>query len=166
MRAVRLLPAWLRRGLEAGLIAALVALVTLLGSASAGAAGRLVLPAGPAGALLLAPAVLALGVITVGYPIAYAATRTDAILGTIVAFLLAANVVAFGVTTQLDMVGLGRSMGLGVLAGVLALLPFVLGLAAAQLLTHLGFGRRAGALSTFVAAAAALGVLVLAARLG
>src|SRR6476659_140351 len=117
MQAVRALPPWLRRGLEAGIIAALVAIVTLLGAASSGAAGRIVLPSGPAGSLLLAPAVLSLGVITVGYPVAYAATRADAIFGTIAAFLISADAVALIVTTQVDMANLGRSMALGVLVG-------------------------------------------------
>ena len=56
------------------MIAALVAIITLVGSTGGGAAGRVVLPQGPAGSLLLAPAVLALGVITVGYPVAFALT--------------------------------------------------------------------------------------------
>jgi len=86
------------------------------------------LPAGPAGALLLAPAVLAMGVITVGYPVAYSATRTDAIFGTVAAFLVAANAAALLVTTQVDMGGIQRSMALGVLAGVLALGPVLVGL--------------------------------------
>src|SRR2546423_121748 len=58
MRALGVLPPWLRRGLEAGVIAALVGIVTLIGSTGGGAAGRVVLPQGLAGSLLLAPAVL------------------------------------------------------------------------------------------------------------
>lgn len=166
MRAARLLPPWLRRGLEAGLIAALVGIVTLLGAASGGAAGRVVLPGGPAGSLLLAPAVLALGVITVGYPVAYAATRPDAIFGVIAAFLVAADAVALLVTTPVDMVGIGRSMGLGVLVGVLALGPALVGLGAAEVLTRLGFGRRAGAFGTAASAGFGLLALILASRLG
>ena len=166
MPTARRLPPWLRRGLEAGVIAALVSIVTLLGGARTGAAGRIVLPEGPAGSLLLAPAVLAIGVITVGYPIAYAATRRDAVVGSIAAFLVAANAVALIVTTEVDMAGMGRSMGLGVLAGVLALPPAIVGLGAGQVFTRLGFGRRAGAFSTAASGAFALLVLVLAARLG
>jgi hypothetical protein len=152
--------------LEAGVIAALVAIVTLLGAASSGAAGRIVLPPGPAGSLLLAPAVLSLGVITVGYPVAYAATRLDAIFGTITAFLIGADAVGLIVTTQVDMANLGRSMALGVLVGVLAVGPMLLGFAAALILTPLGFGRRAGAVSTVTAGVLSLVVLVLASRLG
>jgi hypothetical protein len=166
MQAVRDLPPWLRRGLEAGIIAALVGIVTLLGAANSGAAGRIVLPAGPAGSLLLAPAVLSLGVITVGYPVAYAATRADAILGTITAFLIAALALALVVTTQVDMANYGRPMALGVLAGVLAVGPMLLGFAAGQVLTPLGFGRRAGAVSTATAGVLSFVVLVLASRLG
>jgi hypothetical protein len=166
MRAVGLIPPWLRRGLEAGGIAALVALVTLLGGASGGVAGRIVLPPGPAGSLLLAPSVLAIGVITVGYPAAFAATRVHALLGSVAAFLLAADVVALVVTTRADMAGIGRSSALGVLAGVLALGPALVGLGAGQILTPLGFGRRAGAFTTVAAGAAAAAVLLLATRLG
>jgi hypothetical protein len=166
MRALRLLPPWLRRGLEAGVIAALVAIVTLFGATASSAAGRLTLPAGPAGSLLLAPAVLAIGVITVGYPVAYAATRPDAILGSLVAFLLAANAAALLVQTEVDMATIDRSMALGVLVGVLALGPAIVGLGAGQVLTRLGFGRRAGAFATVGSGAFALIVLVLASRLG
>jgi hypothetical protein len=166
MRALGVLPSWLRRGLEAGLIAALVAIVTLLGSTSVAGGGPIVLHEGPAGSLLLAPAVLALGVITVGYPVAYAAVRTDAILGTIAAFLVGANLAAIIVSGQVSMPGLGRDMTLGVLVGVLALGPVLLGLGAGQLLTPLGFGRRSGAVSTGAAGLFALIVLVLASRLG
>ena len=166
MPTARLLPPWLRRGLEAGVIAALVAIVTLLGGARTGAAGRIVLPEGLAGSLLLAPAVLAIGVITVGYPVAYAATRWDALLGSIAAFLVSANAVALVVTTNVDMAGIERSMGLGVLVGVLALGPALVGLAAGQVMTRLGFGRRAGAFSTVASGVFALLMLVLASRLG
>ncbi len=166
MGAARLVPPWLRRGLEAGAIAALVAIVTLLGAASAGAAGRVALPQGPAGSLLLAPAVLAMGVITSGYPVAYAATRIDALLGTAAAFLIAANGVALVVTTQVDMAGIQRSATLGVIGGVLALGPVLVGLGAAQVMTPLGFGRRAGAICTTASAAFAVVILALASRLG
>jgi hypothetical protein len=166
MRALGLLPPWLRRGLEAGVIAALVAIITLIGSTAGGAAGRVVLPQGPAGSLLLAPSILALGVITVGYPVAFAATRSDAILGTIAAFLVGADAVALLVTTRLQMSGLDREMALGVVVGVLALGPALVGLLAGQILTPLGFGRRAGAVSTLASGALAVVVLVLASRLG
>ena len=159
------LPSWLRRGLEAGITAALVAIVTLLGS-TGGGAGPFVLPQGPTGSLLLAPAVLVLGVITVGYPVAFAATRADAILGTIAAFLVSADAVALIVQTQVLMQGFGRQMAVGVLVGVLAVGPVLVGLAASQLSTRLGFGRRAGGASTITAGAVALLVLILASRLG
>ena len=158
------LPSWLGRGLEAGVIAALVAIVTLLGST--GGSGTSVLPKGPAGSLLLAPAVLALGVITAGYPVAFAARRADALLGTISAFLVGADLAALFLTTQLQMEGIGRQMALGVLVGVLALGPVLLGLVAGQLASRLGFGRRAGAASTLASGAFATLVLVLASRLG
>src|SRR5260221_12865863 len=113
MPAVRPIPPWLRRGLEAGIVAAVVAVVSLSGAAAGAAAGRIVLPPGPAGSLLIAPAILSIGVITVGYPVAYAATRAHAVLGSIVAFLVAGDLVAFLVTAHVDMAGIERSMMLG-----------------------------------------------------
>jgi hypothetical protein len=166
MTALRHLPPWLRRGLEAGVIAALVAIVTLLGASTSAAAGHMVLPAGVAGSLLLAPSVLSIGVFTVSYPVAYAATRPDAILGTVVAYLIAANAAAFLVQVEVDMRSFGRSWPLGVLAGFLALWPVLLGLGASQLLTPLGFGRRAGAFATVSSGGFALVILLLASRLG
>jgi hypothetical protein len=166
MRALRSLPPWLRRGLEAGLIAGLVSIITLLGATTASAAGQIALPSGPTGSLLLAPSVLSMGVITVGYPVAYAATRWDALLGAIAAFLIAALASAVAVTTLANMATFGRSMALGTLAGLLAVAPMAIGLIAGQLLTPLGFGRRAGAASTVTASVVALIVLILASRLG
>jgi len=167
MRAVRLLPPWLRRGLEAGVIAAVVGIVTLFGATASSAAGHIAFPPGPAGSLLVAPGVLALGVITIGYPVAYAATRIDAILGAVIAFLLSGVVTAGLLRTQADFAGFeDRSMALGVLVGVLALGPAIVGLGASQILTRLGFGRRAGAFGTVAAGALAVLVLALASRLG
>ncbi len=165
MRVTRLIPSWLRRGLEAGVTAALVAIVTLLGS-TIGTAGFLALPEGPAGSLLLAPAVLAIGVVTVTYPVAYAATRPDALFGALTAFLVAAYAVAVTVPLPAAMAGIGRSMALGVLVGVLGLGPMVVGLGASQILTGLGFGRRAGATSAAAGGAFGLVVLALGSRLG
>ena len=160
------LPPWLRRGLEAGVIAGFVSIVTLFGATTSSAAGHVVLPSGPMGSLLLAPGVLATGVITAGYPVAYAATRLDAIFGAVAAFLIAALAAALLIQTQADMATFGRSMSLGVLVGVLALGPAIVGLGAGQALTRLGFGRRAGAFATVGAGSSALIVLVLASRLG
>jgi hypothetical protein len=64
------------------------------------------------------------------------------------------------------MAGIDRSMALGVLAGILALGPMLVGLGAGQALTSLGFGRRAGAFSAVSSGVFALVVLVLASRLG
>jgi len=74
------MPPWLRRGLEAALVAAVVAIASLWGDRlSAGAPYPF--PGGPAGALQVAPAVLAIGVLTTAYPVAMAATRGDAVMG-------------------------------------------------------------------------------------
>jgi len=49
-----LLPSWLRRGLEAGVLAALVAVVTLFGSTMRLGTNPVALPHGFAGSLVLA----------------------------------------------------------------------------------------------------------------
>jgi hypothetical protein len=64
------------------------------------------------------------------------------------------------------MQGMGRQLALGVLAGVLALGPVLVGLIAGQVTTPLGFGRRAGAATTVASGAFAVLVLALASRLG
>src|SRR5262249_25581141 len=144
---------------------ALVSIVTLLGSTGL-ETSIATLPAGPTGSLLLAPAVLSLGVLTVAYPVAYAATRPDAVLGTVAAFLIGANATAIFVATPINLATLSREVRLGVLVGVLALGPVVVGLVAPQLMTNLGFGRRAGAASAVASGICALLVLLLAMRLG
>jgi len=52
---------------------------------------RLALPQGIDGSLILVPALLALGVLAVGLPIFLAATRTEAVLGAVAGFLVAAD---------------------------------------------------------------------------
>lgn len=93
MGAASLVSPWLRRGLEAGTIAALVAIVTLLGAAGGSEAGR-------------------------------------------------------------------------VAGGVLSLGPMLVGLGASQVMTPLGFGRRAAAIGTTASATFAVAMLVLSSRLG
>ena len=153
-------PAWLRRSLEAAIVAALVALASLIGAGLTAGAEPFALPAGAAGSLLLAPAVLALGVVTCAYPVAMAATREDAIFGAIAAFLVAADLT---VVLAGGRIVLGRSqagLGGGLLVAALALGPALAGLALSQLATPLGFGRRAGAIGAVTAAVVASVVLV------
>jgi len=165
MRPLGPLPPWLRRGLEAGILAALVAVVSLLGSIGT-ELGPVGLPPGLMASLILAPAVLAIGVFAVGYPIAYAATRSDAILGAITAFIVAADAVAIAVGTALGLGAIDREVPAGLFVAMLAGLPALVGLVAPQVTTPLGFGRRAGAVSVAASVLTATGVLLLASRLG
>ena len=83
-------PPWFRRSLEAGLAAGAIAVIALVGGRLS-AQEAVLLPAGVPGALLLAPSVLALGVISAAYPVALAPTRSDALFGSVAAFLIAAD---------------------------------------------------------------------------
>lgn len=152
-----LVPSWLRRGLEAALVAAVVAVASFAGDRLGTSAGPVILPSGPAGALLLAPAVLALGVVTSAYPVAMAATRGDAILGVIAAWLVAVDLTIVFSGGHIVLETAGIQLPTGVLVGLLALASVGAGLAASQVGASLGFGRRAGAIA---AVASAVGALV------
>jgi hypothetical protein len=154
------LPTWLRRSLEAATVAALVAIASLLGAEMATAAGPYPLPSGPAAALVLAPAVLALGVVTVSYPIAMAATREDALFGAAAAFLLAADLAVVLAGRQILLDSPQLEIGGGLLVAGLAIGPALAGVVGAQVATPLGFGRRAGAICALVAGIAAAAILV------
>lgn len=166
MRPLGMLPAWLRRGLEAGLVAALIGLVTLWGSTMQVGTPIVVLPRGLAGSLLLAPAVLSVGVITVGYPIGLGATRSDGLLGSVAAILIAADLITILIGVHVLLPGIGRQAPVGALATVLGLVPALSGLIASQVATPLGFGRRAGAAAVIASTAAATAVLLVASALG
>lgn len=166
MPRLRMLPAWLRRGLEAGGFTAAVAIGTLAGLDLSGAlGGRAALPTGLVGSLLLALPVLAIGVLAVAYPVALAATRLDAVYGAITGVLVAADLTTLLVSDRVLLASVGREVPLGLLAGVLGLLPAAIGLLVGQL-TPLGFGRGAGARTTLAATVAAVVVLLLAGRIG
>ena len=110
-------------------------------------APRLALPNGLDGSLILTPAVIALGVFVVSYPTFLAATREDAILGDIAAFLIAAD--AFMLISCVTREGilvhpLGRSLSLGIVAVAVAVPAAVAGLLVGQITAPLGFGRSAG----------------------
>lgn len=158
---------WLRRAAEAGVFAAIMACGTLLGF-ELGQRNTPVfsLPAGPEATIVLALPVLSLGVIAVAYPIAMAATRSDAIGAAILAFLGAAIIVTAVVSTQILMGGMGRNMRLGLLAATLATPPALAGLLSGELLTPLGFGRTAGLRAAVAATATAIVMLLLASQLG
>lgn len=160
MPRLRLTP-WLRRGIEAAVVAAIVAIASLAGDRLSAGGGPYVLPDGPIAGLVLAPAVLALGVLTCAYPIAMSATRMDAVLGAAAAFLVAADLT---IVLSSDPVILGaadQQIGGGLLVSLLAIGPAAMGLLGGQILTPLGFGRRAGAAAATLAAFVAAGVLAI-----
>jgi hypothetical protein len=157
MARVRLTP-WLRRGLEAAVVAGLVAVASLNG-VRLSAGGSYALPDGLIGGVLLAPAVLAVGVLTCAYPIAMAATRADAVLGSVAAFLVAADITIVFAGDRIILGAANEQLAGGLLVALLALGPAVMGLLGGQLLTPLGFGRRAGAVAAILSAIVAVGVL-------
>jgi hypothetical protein len=148
-------PGWLRRALEAALVAGLVAVVSLVGGRLS-ASDVVVLPSGLAGALLLAPSVLALGVIPASWPMAMAATRSDALFGATAAFLIAADAAVLLAGGRLQVEGTALELPAGFLAVILAAAPAAAGITAGQLVNPLGFGRHAGAVGAVVSALAAL----------
>jgi hypothetical protein len=158
------LPAWLRRGLEAGIFAALISLVTVVALTWDGRGpGPLVLPGGLGAGLTLALPVLSIGVLAVAYPVALAATKGDAILGAIVGWIVGADLLAI-VTAMMEerllLIGVGVTVPFGVVAGVFAAPAALGGLLAAELFTPLGFGRRAGRVAAIVAAIVATPILL------
>jgi hypothetical protein len=159
------LHAWLRRGLEAGVFGAFLSLVTVVTMASEGRGpGPLVLPDGLGAGLALALPVISIGVLAVAYPVALAATKGDAILGAIVGWIVGADLLAI-VTAMMHerllLVGVGVTVPFGVVAGVFAAPAALGGLLAAELLTPLGFGRRAGRVAAIAAAVVATPILLI-----
>ena len=86
-------PAWLRRGLESGLFAGLLSLLTVVTYRwdRGAAVGVAALPVGLTGSIILALPVLAVGVFAIAYPIGLTATRLDAILGATTGAIIAAD---------------------------------------------------------------------------
>lgn len=159
------LPAWARRGLEAGIFATILSLVivVVLGWETR-LPGPIVLPAGIGAVVVLALPVLALGVLAVTYPVAFAATKGDAILGAIAGWVVGANLVALItilVGQRILLLGAGLTVPLGILAALLAAPAALGGLLGAELLTPLGFGRRAGRHAAGVSAITGSMVLLL-----
>ena len=159
------LPAWLRRGLEAGIFAALLSLVSVLALAwESRGPGPLILPGGLGAGLALALPVLSTGVLAVAYPVALAATKGDAILGAIAGWIVGADLLAV-LTAVIDqrllLTGVGVTMPFGLVAGVFAAPAALGGLLGAELFSPLGFGRRAGRIAAIVATAVATPILVI-----
>lgn len=156
---------WLRRGIEAGVVGAVLAAGTLAALQLSRPEPRLVIPNGVDGALIFAPAVVALGVFVVAYPTFLAATREEAILGVVAAFLIAADalmLISFMIGDQVVVHALSRSLPLGVVAAAIAVPVALVGLLVGQLTAPFGFGRSAGLRSAVTGAGLGL-VIVLAA---
>jgi hypothetical protein len=155
----RLLPAWLRRGFEAGALGALLSGGTLLAFRLSWPAPRVALPQGIDGSFILVPALLALGVLAISLPIFLAATRAEAILGALAGFMVAADllmVVSLISRQSIFVHALSRSLPLGVVAAVLAIPAGLVGLVVGPLTTELGFGHSAGLRAAVGAAVAVL----------
>lgn len=166
MKVRRLIPPWLRRGFEAGAIGALLAVGTLVAFQLSRPAPRLALPNGLDSALILTPAVVALAIFAVSYPTFLAATREDAVLGVVAAFLIAADafmLISLLARDEVLIHPLGRSLPLGVVATGVAVPAAIAGLLIGQLTAPLGFGRSAGLRSALGGAAVGLIAVVVAA---
>lgn len=147
MELRRLIPAWLRRGFAAGAVGGLLSGATLLAFHLSRPEPRVALPQGIDGALILVPALLALGVLAVSLPIVLAATRSEAVFGALVGFMVAADLlmaVSFVSSQQIAVHVLSRSLPLGVVAAVLAIPAAVAGIAVGSLASEHGFGHSAG----------------------
>ena len=158
MRPLGWLPRWLQRAIEAALVAGLLGIVSTVAAAPHLAGGDVVPRLGLVGSLLLIPPVLALAVIATAYPVALAATRSEALLGAIGSSLLVADALVLLVPTPVLLESLERQVPIGALAGGLGLASGLVGIIAGQAGTRLGFGRRAGAVTSVAAAVA--GVVV------
>jgi hypothetical protein len=154
----QLVPPWLRRALVAAAVSAVVAIGALAGAGLA-AGGPYTLARGVPGTLLFAPAVFALAVIPVAYPVAMAATRGDAVLGAFAAFLIASDLTIVLAGGRVVLAPGGVELASGLLVGTLAAGPAIIGLLVGEMLTPFGFGRRAGAIVAVTAAVAATAVL-------
>jgi hypothetical protein len=150
---------WLRRGLEAGFLGALLSVATLVAFRFSRPDPHVALPHGLDGAMILVPAILALGVFAISYPTFLAATRGDAVLGGLAAFLVAADVlmaISLATGASVWIRPLSRDLPLGTLAAALAVPAGLAGLLVGQLTAPLGFGRLAGIRTALSAGAVAL----------
>jgi hypothetical protein len=159
-------PGWLRRGLEAGLFAGLLALLTVIAYRwdRGAAVGLAALPGGLAGTLVLALPVLAVGVFAIAYPVGLAATRLDAILGAITGGIVAADLltlITVAAGERVAILGGANVLPVGFLAALLATPAAVGGIAASQLFSPHGFGRRAGRFGAVAAVIIATPILLI-----
>ncbi len=164
MERRRFLPPWLRRGFEAGAIGALLSGGTLLAFRLGRPEPRVALPQGIDGSLILVPALLSLGVLAVGVPVFLAATRTEAILGAVAGFLVAADLlmaVSFVSRQQIVVHMLSRSLPLGVVAAVLAIPVAVTAIMVGPVASELGFGHSSGLRAVLAGAVVALALALI-----
>jgi hypothetical protein len=162
----RLIPPWIRHGFEAGVVGALLSAGTLVAFQYSRPLPRNFVPNGLDGAMILVPAVLALGVFCVSYPIVIAPTRSDAIQGAVVAVLVAADALMLISLVARDSVivhPIGRGLPLGVIAAALSAPVAIVALLAGQVGSSLGFGRSAGLRSAITGALFGAAVVALAA---
>jgi hypothetical protein len=156
----------MRRGFEAGVIGAMLAAGTLVAFQLSRPAPRLQLPNGLDSSLILTPAVVALGIFVVSYPTFLAATREDAVLGVVAAFLIAADafmLISLVARDEVLVHPLGRSLPLGVVAAAVSVPVALGGLLIGQLTAPFGFGRSTGLRSALGGAALGLVFVVVAA---
>jgi hypothetical protein len=151
---------------EAAAAGAILATGSLLGTGLSLGAEPIALPNGLPGSILLAPAILSLGVLTTAYPVALAATRSDALLGALAAFLVASDLTIIVAGGPVSLGGAGIHVRAGFLAALGSIGPAAAGLAAGQAASPLGFGRRAGAWTAVTAGVVAAAVLVVVGLLG
>jgi hypothetical protein len=165
----RIIPPWLRHGIEAGIIGAMLSGGTLVAFQLSRPAPRLAIPNGLDGAMILLPAAIALGALAISYPTILAATRADAILGCMAAFLIAADALmaaSFLASDGVVVHPLGRTLPLGVVAAALAVPGAIVGVLFGQLSVPLGFGRSAALRSALSAAIVGVVAVVIGAYLG
>ncbi len=167
MEPRQLLVPWLRRGIEAGVFGALLSGGTILAFQFSREPPRQTLPNGLDGAMILTPAVLALAVFTVSFPAFLAATREEAVLGAVAAFLIAADLLMLVSLIVGDTIlyhPVSRWLPLGVVSVMLAVPPAIIAVAVAQLTTPLGFGRSAAFRTAAVSILPSLAAVALGAR--
>ena len=132
-----------------------------LGSGRGG--GVATLPVGLTGSIVLALPVLAVGVFAVAYPVGLAATRLDAILGAVTGAIVAADLLALitvAAGERVAILGGANVLPVGFLAAILATPAAVGGIAASQLFSPHGFGRRAGRIGAVAAIIVATPILL------
>jgi hypothetical protein len=161
----RIIPRWIGRGFQAGALGAVLSGGTLLAFQVSRPDPRLALPQGIDGSLILVPAILALGILATSLPIFAAATRAEAILGSVTGFLVAADLLmafSYMVRQSVRVYVVVHSLPLGVVAAALAIPVAAIGIAVGTMASEHGFGHSAG-LRAVVAASI---VAVLAAAIG